>query len=116
MASTTSDTANPKASANTSTASPTSPTRSKFTSTITARLGAESLGAILRVRAEAPTIKLPLLILQGSADKLVDPSAAQDLYDSVQSTDKTLKVYPGLYHEVFNEPEHPQVLDDVANW
>jgi len=28
----------------------------------------------------------------------------------------TLKVYPGLYHEVFNEPERDQVLDDVVSW
>jgi alpha-beta hydrolase superfamily lysophospholipase len=27
-----------------------------------------------------------------------------------------LKVYPGLYHEVFNEPERDQVLDDVVSW
>jgi acylglycerol lipase len=87
-----------------------------FRGKLTARLGSEMLGAIQRVRAEAPTIKLPLLILQGSADKLVDPTGAQDLCDAVQSADKTLKVYPGLYHEVFNEPEHPQVLADVANW
>jgi len=25
-------------------------------------------------------------------------------------------VYPGLYHEVFNEPERDQVLDDVVSW
>jgi acylglycerol lipase len=87
-----------------------------FHGKMTARLASESLRAILRVRAEAPTIKLPLLILQGSADKLVDPTGTQELYDAVRSPDKTLKIYPGLYHEVFNEPEHDQVLDDVANW
>lgn len=31
-------------------------------------------------------------------------------------TDKTLRVYEGLYHEVYNEPEHEQVLRDVESW
>jgi len=38
------------------------------------------------------------------------------LHDLVSSTDKTLKVYEGLYHEVYNEPEHGQVLRDVESW
>jgi alpha-beta hydrolase superfamily lysophospholipase len=34
----------------------------------------------------------------------------------VGSADKTLKLYPELLHEIFNEPEHPQVLADMAAW
>ena len=30
--------------------------------------------------------------------------------------DKTIKIYDGFYHEVFNEPEHEQVLNDVRIW
>jgi len=52
----------------------------------------------------------------GGADKLVDPAGARMLHDLVGSTDKTLKVYQGLYHEVYNEPEHEQVLRDVDYW
>ena len=62
------------------------------------------------------SISLPLIILQGSADLLVEPSGAQMLYDKVSSEDKTLKVYEGLYHEVFNEPEKEMVLKDVESW
>jgi acylglycerol lipase len=87
-----------------------------FTGKITARLGTELLQAMERVLAEASKIRLPLLILQGAADKLVDPKGAQVLFDRVSSTDKTIKVYEGLYHEVFNEPEHDQVLGDVEKW
>ena len=83
---------------------------------MTARLGAEMLGAMERLRREAGRIKLPLLILQGSADRLVDPAGARILYDGVASTDKRLIVYDGFYHEVFNEPEHDRVLDDVEQW
>jgi acylglycerol lipase len=83
---------------------------------ITARLGAEMLGAMERIRTEAELITLPLLIVQGGADKLVDPAGARLLYNAVTSTDKRLIVYDGLYHEVFNEPEHDRVLADVETW
>ncbi len=87
-----------------------------FTGKITARLGTELLKTMDRVLAEARKIRLPLLILQGAADKLVDPQGAQVLFDRVGSADKTIKVYEGLYHEVFNEPEHDRVLGDVEKW
>ncbi|MCS6994549.1 MAG: lysophospholipase [Anaerolineales bacterium] len=87
-----------------------------YTGKVTARLGAEMLAAMQRVTAEARTLRLPLLLLQGSADRLVDPGGARMLYEHARSTDKTLKVYDGLYHEVFNEPEREQVFADMAAW
>jgi acylglycerol lipase len=81
-----------------------------------ARLASEMLKAMMRVTAEAGKITLPVIILQGSLDKLVEPAGAQMLFDKVSSTDKTLKVYEGLYHEVFNEPERERVLKDVETW
>jgi acylglycerol lipase len=83
---------------------------------ITARLGEEILGAMERVGAETNRIHLPLLILQGGADRLVDPSGAQILYEKVASSDKKLIVYEGFFHEVFNEPQHDRVLSDVEQW
>lgn len=87
-----------------------------FTGKATARLGAEMLEAMQRITAEANRIRLPILILQGGADKLVDPAGPRRLHHLVGSTDKTLKVYEGLYHEVYNEPEHEQVLRDFESW
>ncbi|MFO7789964.1 MAG: alpha/beta hydrolase, partial [Bacteroidales bacterium] len=87
-----------------------------YTGKITARLGAEILKAMKHVTECAKEIRLPIMIVQGGSDKLVDPSGAQLLYDSVSAEDKTIKIYDGLYHEVFNEPEHEQVLDDVKVW
>jgi len=87
-----------------------------YTGKITARLGAELLKAMQYVTDQAPKIRLPIMIVQGSDDKLVDPSGAQLLYNLVSSKDKTIKIYNGFYHEVFNEPEHEQVLNDVKTW
>ncbi|MFH2039267.1 MAG: lysophospholipase [Chloroflexota bacterium] len=81
-----------------------------------ARMGAEMLSAMQRISAEAGKISLPFIVVQGGEDKLVDPAGAQMLYDLADSTDKTLKIYPGLYHEVFNEPERNMVLTDVETW
>jgi len=86
------------------------------TKKVTARLGAELLKAMQRITGEAGRITLPVLIVQGGADRLVDPSGAQMLYDLISSEDKTLKIYEGLYHEVVNEPEYKEVLRDVEAW
>ena len=82
----------------------------------TARLGYELLKAMQRVTTESSRITLPIMILQGGADRLVDPNGARILYDTIGSSDKTLKIYDGLYHEVYNEPEHDEVLGDVEAW
>jgi alpha-beta hydrolase superfamily lysophospholipase len=58
----------------------------------------------------------PLLVVHGSDDRLIPVEGSRRLVECVGSTDVTLKVYPGLYHEVFNEPERDQVLDDVVSW
>jgi acylglycerol lipase len=81
-----------------------------------ARMAAEMLKAMLRVNAEMEKINLPFITVQGGDDKLVDPGGAQLLYDRANSKDKAIKIYPGLYHEVFNEPERAQVLGDVEAW
>lgn len=64
----------------------------------------------------APALTAPLLVVHGSADRLIPIDGSRKLIECVGSTDVELKEYPGLYHEVFNEPERDQVLDDVVAW
>jgi alpha-beta hydrolase superfamily lysophospholipase len=54
--------------------------------------------------------------VHGSADRLIPADGSRRLVECVGSTDVELKVYPGLYHEVFNEPERDEVLGDVVSW
>jgi alpha-beta hydrolase superfamily lysophospholipase len=82
----------------------------------TARLASEMLRSMQRVGAEASKINLPIMIVHGSEDKLINPDASHLLYELVSSQDKTLNIYDGFYHEVFNEPEHAQVLLDMESW
>jgi alpha-beta hydrolase superfamily lysophospholipase len=58
----------------------------------------------------------PLLVVHGEQDKLIPVAGSKHLVECVGSTDVHLKVYPELYHEVFNEPERALVLDDVVSW
>jgi alpha-beta hydrolase superfamily lysophospholipase len=64
----------------------------------------------------APALTAPLLVVHGSEDRLIPVDGSRRLVECVGSTDVELKVYPGLYHEVFNEPERDQVLGDVVAW
>jgi alpha-beta hydrolase superfamily lysophospholipase len=64
----------------------------------------------------APALTAPLLVVHGEQDRLVAVAGSRRLVECVGSTDVELKIYPGLYHEVFNEPECEQVLDDVVSW
>lgn len=66
--------------------------------------------------AKAPAITAPLLVVHGEDDQLVSAEGSRRLVECIGSTDVELKVYPELYHEVFNEPEREQVLDDVTEW
>ena len=83
---------------------------------VRARLGAEMLRAMDEVAAGLPRLTLPVLVMQGTDDALVDPSAAAYVHSRVGSPDRTIHVYPDLYHEIFNEPERDRVLDDLVEW
>jgi alpha-beta hydrolase superfamily lysophospholipase len=73
-----------------------------------------SVGETVPQRAAALTA--PLLVVHGEQDKLIPVDGSRHLLECVASEDAHLKVYPELYHEVFNEPERAVVLDDVASW
>lgn len=64
----------------------------------------------------APALTTPLLVVHGTGDSLVPIEGSRRLVDCVGSADVELKEYAGLFHEVFNEPEQAQVLDDVVSW
>jgi len=87
-----------------------------FESRMRARLGAEMVSAMRTVDRQLPSLRMPLLAMQGANDGLVDPNSASFVYEHAGSSDRTLKVYPGLWHEIFNEPERAQVLDDLVVW
>jgi len=83
---------------------------------IRARTGAEALATVDALPAQLGRLRLPVLAVAGSADALADPAGSRLLVEKAGSTDKTLIIYDGLYHEVLNEPEKQTVLDDIVTW
>ncbi len=82
-----------------------------------------SLGIDLLVRGghlieNADRLKIPLYMAHGAQDGLTDPSGTPEFFHRAGSQDRELKMYPGLYHEIFNElPENKkEVLRDLRNW
>jgi alpha-beta hydrolase superfamily lysophospholipase len=63
-----------------------------------------------------PELRLPILIVYGSGDRLVDNAGSKLVDERSGSDDSTLIAYDGLYHEVLNEPERDRVIADVAGW
>jgi alpha-beta hydrolase superfamily lysophospholipase len=83
---------------------------------IPARTLVELLGAMQGFPASAPGLRLPTLVLHGTADKLVPLAATRPVYQAFGTHDCVVKLYDGLYHEVFNEPERERVMADLLCW
>ena len=87
-----------------------------FHGKLPARTVAELAAAVGRFPAEVPQIRLPLLVMHGTKDALAPVAGATMVHERAASTDKTLRLYEGLYHEILNEPERQTVLGDLLSW
>ncbi len=81
--------------------------------TATTRFGKEVFDEQARLRPRLGAIDVPTLVIHGADDTLVEPAASAPL---AASPSVTRKVYPGLRHEMHNEPEAAEVLGDVTDW
>jgi alpha-beta hydrolase superfamily lysophospholipase len=61
-------------------------------------------------------ITLPTLLMWGAADRLCPPAGAELVAANIGSDDLAVRRYEGLFHEIMNEPEQEQVLDDLVGW
>jgi alpha-beta hydrolase superfamily lysophospholipase len=82
----------------------------------TVRWGTESLDTVRRVKEGMTRIDVPLLVLHGEADRLNLAEGARTLFEAVSYPDKTLRIYPGVYHEPHNDVGYEQVVADVREW
>jgi acylglycerol lipase len=77
---------------------------------------AEMVRADERLKKEFPAITLPLLILHGTADRATKPSGSKHFHERAGSTDKTLKLYEGHYHDLLNDLGKELVMADILGW
>lgn len=83
---------------------------------ISVSLARELLSNQQGLMALAPKIRIPALMMHGGDDQICDSEGSRDFFDSLGSKDKEIKIYDGMYHEIFNEIGKEKVLRDVREW
>jgi alpha-beta hydrolase superfamily lysophospholipase len=83
---------------------------------ITPRLAAEVIAAIGETRRRAGELRVPLLVLHGTADTVTSPAGSRSFVESAGVADKAYKGYDGALHNLFVETNREAVFDDIANW
>src|SRR5437867_5447678 len=81
-----------------------------------AETAAEMLKAADRLKENMPKLSAPVLIIHGTADKATRPAGSQYFYDTAASTDKTLKLYQGHFHDLLNDVDKQVVMADIQGW
>ena len=81
-----------------------------------AETAAEMLKASERLTENFPKFTVPVLIIHGTADKATRPAGSRRFYDTAGSTDKTLKLYEGHYHDLLNDIDKELVMADITRW
>ena len=82
----------------------------------TARFYTETIKTMSEVRRNISALHLPVLFLQGENDRIVDPKATEQAFQSIKLKDKTLRIYPNNLHEVFNDLNKERVFEDLYHW
>ncbi|KAK6780792.1 hypothetical protein RDI58_022976 [Solanum bulbocastanum] len=79
----------------------------------------EMLRTSMHLEESLHEVTLPFLVLHGEADIVTDPEISKALYEQASSKDKTIKLYPGMWHGLtYGEPEEniEIVFSDIISW
>jgi alpha-beta hydrolase superfamily lysophospholipase len=83
---------------------------------MTTSLAAELIRAVERTSRSAARVRVPILMLHGEQDPICPASGTRRFFEGLGVEPRRLQIYPGLLHEIFNEPEHVRVFEDVLAW
>jgi alpha-beta hydrolase superfamily lysophospholipase len=83
---------------------------------IPARTGAELLLAMARIELGRASLRVPLLVYHGTADKLTEPEGSRAFGQHAGSPDKTLTLHEGSYHETMNDMDRDRVIGQLIEW
>ena len=81
-----------------------------------ARWGSEILDMIEWIKEHASDVRLPLLMIHGSADRINAIEGTRAFYEAVTYSDKELRVYPEAYHELHNDLGWEEEARDIERW
>ncbi|GMF64722.1 unnamed protein product [Phytophthora lilii] len=94
-----------------------------FSGMMTPRSGHQSLHAMMRLQqdkrvsdADTPFCAVPMLFLAGSDDRVSDQQASMKFFTRMGNLDKEFKIFDGLYHMIYEEPEKEDVLKYMVSW
>ncbi|MBA0615972.1 hypothetical protein Godav_016069 [Gossypium davidsonii] len=87
-----------------------------YTGPLRVRTGYEILRTTSYLQQNMNRLRVPLLVLHGTDDTVTDPQASQKLYEAAASTDKTIKLFEGLLHDLLFELERETIMDDIIQW
>lgn len=87
-----------------------------FGRTFTPRWGIECESAAARAPELAPTLAIPTLIMHAGDDLLTSPDASRSLFERLGAPRKEYRLWPGKYHEIFNDPGYEEVFESIMNW
>jgi len=85
---------------------------------VSARFFTELLAAMEAVNQQAATLGMPVFMQVAGDDHLVNARSSRQFFGKLTHEDKTLQIYDGMYHEIYNEQEDQKkrVLDDLEVW
>jgi len=83
---------------------------------ISAKAFVEFLKAQETVFEKADMAKMAMLVMHGDHDKLAAVSGSEEFHRLAGSQAKTLKIYEGFYHDIFNELDKERVFNDLIEW
>ncbi|KAL6344781.1 hypothetical protein AAG906_002687 [Vitis piasezkii] len=87
-----------------------------YTGPIRVRTGHEILRISSYLTRNFKSVTVPFLVLHGTADRVTDPLASQDLYTEAASRCKNIKLYDGFLHDLLFEPEREEIAQDIIDW
>jgi alpha-beta hydrolase superfamily lysophospholipase len=80
------------------------------------RTVAEMVRADERLEKSFPQLRLPILILHGTHDRATQPAGSRLFLERAGSTDKTLKLYEGHFHDLLRDIGKEEVMRDITGW
>lgn len=83
---------------------------------VTLRWGTETLNTIDWVKSHIHQLQLPILLTHGEADPIIDVAGSREIFQQIGTDRKTLKIYPGSYHEPHNDLDSRLVVRDLVHW
>lgn len=78
----------------------------------------ELLRVCREVQSKFVEVDVPFLIIHGGDDVICDLACVEELYQKAASKDKTIRIYPGMWHQLIGEPDESVdlVFGEVVEW